>query len=379
MNLADFSANDNPALRAIIDEQIRRKGPISFADFFRLALYHSTYGYYVCCDPTDDYQSSPNVHPVFGAAIARQLTEFWRLMDRPSRFDVFEAAAGSGRLAADVLRALQIEAPDLHDALRYFVQDVTYTDSATAARLERTGLPMAKIEVATELPEAENINGCLLSNELLDAIPFERIVLRDGAIKRLLVGLDSGRLVEVEADSTPEIDAYFGSLELKPGEGCKAEVGLEALSWTRRAAVALHKGYILTMDYGYEAEALYAPWRKQGTLLSFYRHTSGDDPYVRIGRQDLTASVDFTSVRRSGEIEGLTTLGLTTQTDFLTALGVSDALHEAPAPGQLEAFYALRRGVMELIDASGLGRIRVLVQGRDVLNELPKGLQRRQP
>ena len=131
---------------------------------------------------------------------------------------------------------------------------------------------------------------------------------------------------------------------------------------------------MLTLDYGYEAESLYAPWRKRGTLLSFYRHTSGDDPYVRIGRQDLTASVDFTNVMRAGESEGLTTLGLTTQTDFLAALGIGYALQRPPAPGEIEAFYALRRGVMELIDPSGLGRIRVLVQGRGVPDELPRSL-----
>src|SRR5262249_1747227 len=157
-------------------------------------------------------QSSPNVHPVFGAAIARQLASFWLLMHRPQRFDIFEAAAGSGRLATDILRALQIESPDLFEVVRYVVQDVMYDSSAAIERLERAGLPVTKVELAKGLPEAQTIEGCILSNELLDAIPFEHIIVRDGKLRRLMVALDHGRFVDMVADPTPEIEAYFDAL-----------------------------------------------------------------------------------------------------------------------------------------------------------------------
>ena len=97
MNLSDLDAKDNAALKDIILDRIHASGPISFAEFYELAMYHPRHGYYFANDPTRDFQSSPNVHPVFGAAIARQLVQFWRSMDRPARFDVFEAGASSGR------------------------------------------------------------------------------------------------------------------------------------------------------------------------------------------------------------------------------------------------------------------------------------------
>jgi SAM-dependent MidA family methyltransferase len=137
----------------------------------------------------------------------------------------------------------------------------------------------------------------------------------------------------------------------------------------------LKRGYLLTLDYGYDAAALYAPWRKTGTLLTFYRHGCGDDPYVRVGRQDVTASVNFTSVIAAGEAAGLATLWTTTQAEFLARLGIGEALRQAPRPNEVEAFYALRRAVMELTDPSGLGRIRVLLQGRGV----PSRLQHESP
>jgi len=362
MDLSDLDATHNAVLKEVITERIRRDGPISFAEFYETALYHPRHGYYFACDPTLDFQSSPNVHPVFGAAIARQLAAWWREMGQPPRFDVFEAGAAAGRLAADVLRYLRATEAEAYQAIRYVVQDVTLTGEAAAARLEAAGVPKGKVEVAASLPASAQIEGVILSNELLDALPFHRVRRRDGHLYELLVGLENGALVDVEAEPRPDILAHLTALGLAPGEGCEAEVNLVAPAWIRRAAGALRRGYVLTLDYGYEAAALYAPWRKRGTLLTFYRQTSGDDPYARIGRQDITASVDFTSAMRAGESAGLTTLAFTTQTEFLTSLGIGEALSQPPQPDQLEAYYALRKAVMELTDPAGLGRIRVLIQ-----------------
>jgi SAM-dependent MidA family methyltransferase len=365
MNLSDLDATHNAALREIITQRIRANGPISFAEFYETALYHPRHGYYFTSDPTRDFQSSPNVHPVFGAAVARRLAIFWREMGSPARFDVFEAGASSGRLAADVLRYSRSAEPDFYRVIRYVVQDVTFTGDAAADRLIDAGINPHKVETATSLPSQPQVEGCILSNELLDALPFHRVRRREGQLYELLVGLDDGSLVDVEAPPRPDLLAHFEALGVEVGEGCDAEVNLVAPAWIGRATAALRRGYILTLDYGYEAADLYASWRKRGTLLTFYRHTSGDDPYARIGRQDITASVDFTSVMRAGAAAGLRVLDFTTQAEFLSALGIGEALAKTPKPDQLEAYTALRRAVIELTDGAGLGRIRVLIQRRD--------------
>ena len=367
--------SDDSALREIILERIQSKGPLGFDEFMRLALYHPAHGYYFACEPALDYQSSPNVHPVFGAAIARQVAEFWRLLDRPRPFDIFEAGAGNLSLALALLEALRLAEPELYEVVRYTVQDLTFTDEAVTRLLESAGAPATKLTVAQNLPEAPVIEGCILSNELLDALPFRRIRKRDGRLYELNVGLNGGHFVDVEVDASSEVHAYFEALSLAPAEGCEAEVNLESRDWLVRAVQSLRRGYILTLDYGYEAAELYAPWRKRGTLLTFYRHASGDDPYVRVGRQDITASVDFTTIRESGERAGLCTYGLTTQAELLGALGISEALRRRPAVDAIEAFYALRRSLIELINPTGLGRIRALVQGKETPPATPRGLQ----
>jgi len=364
MDLSDVASEDNQALKQLILERIRSGGPISFAEFYELALYHPRYGYYFTCEPSLDYRSSPNVHPVFGAALGRQIAAFWRQLGRPVRFEVFEAGAGSCRLAADILAYLSQAEPEAFAAVRYILQDVTLTPATAQARLDAAGVPEAKAAVAEALPEAPSIDGCILSNELLDALPFRRVRKRGGVLHELLVGEENGRFVDVEAVPRPEVRAYFEALGLEPAEGCEAEVNLVAPSWMARAARALRRGFVLTLDYGYEAPELYAPWRKRGTLLTFYRHTAGDDPYVRVGRQDITASVDFTTVRRAGESAGLKTLAFTAQSEFLAGLGIGEALRQPPPADRLEAYVALRRAAIELTDPSGLGRVRVLVQAK---------------
>jgi SAM-dependent MidA family methyltransferase len=371
MNLRDLDATHNPALLDIIARRIEAAGPISFAEFYELAMYHPRHGYYFTQDPALDFQSSPNVHPVFGACIAREMTDFWRRLDRPQRFDAFEAGAGSGRLAADVLRYAAVAEPDFYACLRYVVQDVTLSGAGAKERLEAAGLPPDKLTVAASLPGAPVIEGCILSNELLDALPFRRLRRRDGRLYELLAGRQDGAFVDVEAEPRPEVAAHFDALGVSPAEGCEAEVCLAAPAWLANASKALRRGFVLTLDYGYEASELYAPWRKRGTLLTFYRHTSGDDPYARIGHQDITASVDFTSVRSAGEAAGLTTLESTTQAEFLAGLGIGEALASQPEGGQIEAYYGLRRAVMELTDPAGLGRVTALVMGKGLPDDRP--------
>jgi SAM-dependent MidA family methyltransferase len=364
MNLRDLDTTHNPALVEILRQRIAASGPISFAEFYETALYHPRHGYYFTSDPTRDYQSSPNVHPVFGAAVARRLAAMWRDLGSPPRFDVFEAGASTGRLAADVLRYLRATKRDLYDCIRYVMQDVTLSQDAAAGQLVDAGLPPGQVHVEAALPVTPQVEGCILTNELLDALPFHRVRRRDSRLYEILAGFRDGVFVDVEAPPRPDIVAHFDALGLLPGDGCDAEVNLVAPAWMTRAATALRRGFILTLDYGYEAADLYAPWRKRGTLLTYYRHTSGDDPYARIGRQDITASVDFSSVMRAGEAAGLRTVEFTAQSEFLAALGIGEALAQPPAPDQLEAYTALRRAVMELTDPAGLGRIRVLTQAK---------------
>ncbi len=371
------TTTENAALMQAIVACIRSQGPIPFRDFMDAALYHPQHGYYRSrrekMGREGDYLTSPEVSPAFGVLVGRQLREMWQAMGTPGRFDVVEAGAGTGLLCRDVLRWTRAHAADLRDALTYTIVEVS--DPLVQRQQETVAEEAEDVRWSAELPD--DIEGCLLSNELLDSFPVHRVAVRDSELTEVFVGWDGARFVEeLRPPSTPELAAYFRRLGLLPGDGCRAEVNLAAAQWMRQAASALRSGFILTFDYGYEAAELYAPWRSDGTLLCFYRHNPSDDPYARLGRQDITSHVDFTTLRRTGEELGLQTLGIASQSQFLANLGIAEAL--AP-PGEgdvnLEEYYARRRAVSELIDPAALGRIRVLVQTKGVGHPRLRGLE----
>ncbi len=373
---SDFpSTTENEALKDAIRQRIAEAGAITFREFMALALYHPRLGYY--CSPREkmgrqgDYLTSPEVHPIFGWLVGKQLGQMWEVMGRPQPFTVVEMGAGSGALARDILDWARRHAPEFFAALEYRLVEVS---DELAARQRRTvrevddGLEKAAWLPSLDAIPEESVVGCVLSNELADAFPVHRVTVRRGRLREVYVTWRDGRFQErLGPPSTPALDEYFRRLSLLPGDGCLAEVNLAALDWMRTVARALGRGFVMTFDYGYPADQLYAAWRRQGTLLCFYRHNASPDPYLRVGRQDMTSHIDFTSLIQAGRHAGLDTLGLTSQARFLAALGIGGALQGA-AQGELplEEYYARRRAVTDLLDPAGLGRIQLLIQGKRV-------------
>jgi len=370
------TVTENTALKDAIIERIQAEHGISFRDFMAMALYHPALGYYAGRrDPIGreaDYVTSPELSPLFGAMIGRQLREMWERLGSPPVFDVVEAGAGSGILARDILSWARRAAPPLFAALHYaIVEPHAAAMYRQREHLSAEGL-VPKISWAAEIPR--DVSGCIFTNELLDAMPVQRVAVQHGKLREIYVTWDGTRFAEELRKADPAVAAYFKRLKLLPGEGCRAEVNVGARAWVREAAASLTRGFLMTIDYGYEAAELYASWRRDGTLLCFYRQNPSADPYARIGRQDMTAHVDFTSIRRDGESAGLATLGLVTQSRFLESLGIAEALQQPPDAAGLEEYAARRRAVTELLDPAGLGRLSVLVQAKSVTDSSLTGL-----
>jgi len=382
------SATESEELKAAIRERIAAEGRIPFRQFMAVALYHPQHGYY--SSPRQrmgrhgDYLTSPEVHPIFGSLVAKQLCQMWQAMGEPQPFTVVEMGAGSGLLARDILGWAGRRAPEFFQALEYRLIEVNdWLVDGQRRLLRQVDASLAKVSwlPSLEAIAAESVSGCFLSNELIDSFPVHRVAVRDGRLHELYVGWEEERFVEsLGPPSKSLLEDYFDRLGLLPGEGCSAEVNLEALEWMKTVAGALRRGFVLTFDYGYPAAELYAPWRKDGTLLCFYRHNPSMDPYARLGRQDMTSHVDFTSLVQAGREHSVEQLGLTSQGRFLAALGIAAGL-ERQADGELslEEYYARRRAVTELIDPAGLGRIKVLIQARGVGQPKLWGLEGSEP
>jgi SAM-dependent MidA family methyltransferase len=358
-------------LVARIHEEIARNGPITFARFMDLALYDPDGGYYraEAARPgrDGDFLTAPEADPIFGAALARAVADAWDRLGRPERFVLREYGAGTGTLAVAILDGLTAEHPDLATRLRYDPIEVEPRRySAIATRLEAAGHGDALI--ASDRSGMPAI-GFVLANEVLDALPVHRVVIRDGSLREVLVGSREGALVDVEADPvTPDLSARLADESIELAEGQRAEICLAIGPWLATAATGLERGVLLLIDYGYPAAELYDPIRRRdGTLRAYLRHRVHDDPYIHVGRQDLTAHVDVTAVERVAAAAGLTHLGTTTQAEFLVGLGTEGLLQaiQADPATTLEDYLAVRSALMRLLDPSAMGRFRVMAFARD--------------
>jgi SAM-dependent MidA family methyltransferase len=341
---------------------VRRHGRLTFARFMETALFSPRGGYYTRCDRiggSGDYFTSPHIHPLFGALLALQLEDCWELLGRPETFTVVEPGAGNGILARDIISYSQALSSGFSQAIRYVVLDgCHFPQDQLAHRVVARGVPL------------RGIVGCLLSNELLDAFPVHRFRVKQGRLLEVYLMLRGDRWVEVlDEPSTPVIAARIDQLQSPLPEGFCGEVSVALEKWVEEVATAVHRGFVFTLDYGWLAHELYSVQRSHGTLRCYYQHTVNANPYVRIGRQDITSHVDFSHLMESGERHGLCTLGYETQREFLLNLG-HDVFKEAVSIlGGLSRFEvrANLRAMEELVrPGEGLGGFKVLAQGKGV-------------
>jgi SAM-dependent MidA family methyltransferase len=222
------------------------------------------------------------------------------------------------------------------------------------------------------------VDGAFLSNELVDSFPHHQVVMAEGGLQEVFVTHFQGRFREVLLPpSTPELGRYFERLGITLPAGYRTEVNLAALAWMRRVGAALRRGHVLTIDYGYAADVYYQPDRKRGTFLCHHEHKLSEDPYVRVGLQDLTAHVDFSSLARAGREAGLEPVGFTDQGHFLVGLGIAGWMEQVLEgaggdPERADEFAAMRR----LMDPQGMGKtFKVLVQEKGVPSRALSGLR----
>jgi len=317
-------------------EQIRRDGPLSFRDFMQLALYDSELGYYnterLKIGPAGDYYTSSNLHPAFGATLARAFAELWREAFDGESLVLVEMGAGTGQLAADVLTALGDEQPELFRDLCYVIIEASPAMRARQhERLMGFG-ERARWRTLEEIAR-QPITAICFANELVDALPVHRVRWQLGGTQEQFVGLEGERLaLHWHAPSEPELMRYVECLALPLRENQIIEINLDALRWLGQVSQALHHGFLVTIDYGDVAAHLYAHDRPQGTLRSFYRHQLIDSPLERIGEQDITASVNFTALIEHGRDYGFETVSYERQTAFLLRHGLIEriaAMHKA--------------------------------------------------
>ncbi|MCX7145863.1 MAG: SAM-dependent methyltransferase [Sulfuritalea sp.] len=365
---ADARAASEALTQVIAAEIAARGGWMSFARYMELALYAPGLGYYSGGSHKfgghqtgGDFLTAPELTPLYGQALARQVAQ---ILAASSPL-VMEAGAGSGRLAADLLLALDALgcAPE-HYRILELSGELRARQQATLS--ERAPQFAGRVEWLDELPE--RFSGCLIGNEVLDAMPTHGLRWNEEAQPEVFergVSVEQGRLAIAERPATAALLAAAKAMPVTaPYRG---EISLAARAWVSELARRLERGAMLLIDYGLPRHELYHPQRDGGTLRCHYRHRVHEDPFWFPGLSDITSHVDFTAVAEAGFDAGLDVLGYTTQANFLINCGIGELLGPEVGDGGTATGLRARGAVNVLISPNEMGELfKVIALGRGV-------------
>lgn len=339
-------------------------GAVSFREFMEMCLYDPELGYYNSKDSivgkSGDFYTSSTFSPVYGIVIGKQLEEMWCLMGKLP-FTIVEYGAGTGALCRSILDHLKHN-DNMYGQLRYCI-----IEKSPTMREQEKQILDEKVEWFDSIKDIGKIQGCILSNELLDNFAVHRVVMQS-ELMEVFVNYENGFAEQLKPASA-ELKNYLSELGIELPRGYQTEINLQALEWLKEIAEVLERGYLLTIDYGYLNSEMYKASRNQGTLLCYHKHEVHDAIYENIGKQDLTAHVNFSALILWGTKSGLMECGFADQFQFLMSLGFRQALigmlsHEKNVVQASQKVAAITQTL--LMDMGG--KFKVLVQNKGMGN-----------
>ncbi|TQV74870.1 class I SAM-dependent methyltransferase [Aliikangiella marina] len=345
-------------VESIIEKITRSGGSISFADFMHSALYEPDLGYYQNVLQTfgeeGDFVTAPEISNLFAKAVAESLAELAE--QSLGLINIMEIGAGQGTFAFDLMGELASRAL----RVRYHILE----PSARLQGVQReklsplSTLPNVEIDWLSALPE--DFIGVIFANEVIDAMPVERIKKTPNGwhYQGVICGEEGFEWCELQPVESRNLPALILKHEDRYPEGYVTEIRPIAGAWIKSIADCLNSGVILLVDYGYPQNEYYHPQRVVGTLKCFSRHQMNDEPFERVGLQDITAHVDFTQLAQSAHDSGLQVAGFTTQAGFLLA---SNLLHDLTSENQLST-YKMSQQIQMLMTPGQMGEVVKVLQ-----------------
>jgi SAM-dependent MidA family methyltransferase len=350
-------------LRQLILQDIaRQEGWIPFSRFMELALYAPGLGYYTAgarkFGSDGDFVTAPELSPLFGQVIARQAAEILSA----STPIITELGAGTGKLAASILLELE-RMGSLPE--RYCILDLSADLRERQQALLREQAPHLLDRICWLEALPDRIDGMVLGNEVLDAMPVHLVRWENDGILERGVAADGASFVwsDRPVQSPGLLEA---AQRIRVPDGYLSEISLSARGLAHSLCERLQRGVALLIDYGFGAREYYHPQRNRGTLMCHYRHHAHDDPFFLVGLQDITAHVDFSAISEGAADGGAHLLGYTTQAHFLINGGLLDILQKT-SPDNPRAYLPLSAQMQKLTSPAEMGELfKVIALGKGV-------------
>ena len=346
-----------------LEEVIRQRimnsqtGMIPFHEFMHLALYHPVCGYYMNentkIGKTGDFYTVASL-PVFAEMFTRYIVE----RHDAERLVIVEFGAGTGKIAKDILNTIQELVPEVYANCRYEL--VETSPFHRAKQLEQLQEHQSHIEQFT--PEQWFLNGTkkqvvLWSNELFDAFPVDRIRAVDGIYEQAFVTWDQDAQKfnwfwkEPDEKLLQYLDRFFVYLK----DYQIADISLSAVQFFKKIIEALEDSWMMHVDYGFETDEMFAPYRMVGSMRCFYQHTLSDDPFVRVGEQDITAHVHFSALMDIARDANWKVEPLIKQAEWLVEAGILNQLQDDPSGDPTGPIARKNRMIRQMVLGDSMG------------------------
>ena len=331
------TSSRNSDLRAYILELIRQRGKLSFAEFMNEALYSQRGGYYRHVVPGTDYYTAPLAHPAFGTLLTLWMLKLNSTLGQNAEPQIVEIGAANGIMARNGVQYARQHKPEIE--LNYRAYD-----------LSPPATPHYPVATLDQLPHA--VTGCLITNELLDAMPVRRYVVRDSQPLEIFVTEHDGELVETELPlDLDQLTPYWRERIAESPDGTRGTINTGLDDWTALIKRTLTRGYVITIDYGKP---------RGGDIRVFSKHGGGLSPYDNIGERDITADVDFAEFEQAMDTAGLQQVLKLTQGELLRELGLRDWERQIRRLGLPQREHTANMAAMRrLSDPDGMGGFRV--------------------
>ena len=351
-------------LTEFISEKIRENGgSIPFSQFMQLALYAPKRGYYTGgahkIGVSGDFMTAPMLTPLFAQTLANQIKPL--LMQTAA--NIYEFGAGTGVLAADLLNTLS------GSLKNYYIIELSSELAERQQNYIQQHAPNFAHQVTWLDTLPEQFDGVLIGNEVLDAMPVERVrCAGNGQFERVCVAVENEQFIW-QFKPLLDDDLFQAACKYLPKNVANytSELHLTQYAFVRTLAEKLVRGAMIWIDYGFDSKQYYHEQRNDGTLIGHHRHHSIHDPFFRVGLTDLTAHVNFTDIAEAGVQAELDLIGYTTQANFLFNLGILDLLAAQFPQTDTPEYVKAAHAVQQLTAQHEMGELfKVIAFGRDV-------------
>ncbi len=362
----------------LIKKIIKMGGTISFYDYMNLALNDPIHGYYGSgkaeLGTQGDFVTSPSLSDDFAFFVGKQIEE-WLIQLKSNHLSdqklfVIEFGAGDGSFISGLIKYLLASGNNSLEGVSFVIIELNkgMIEKQKMKLKEFLSLGIDILWKGLEEIEGNNINGIFIANEVLDALPVERITFSKGKLFRQAVSIDkkSSRLFFDELPITSELEKSIKLAESNLGitippedapEGWTTEWHIDNSEWLKGIYEKINNGILLIIDYAKEAKNYYGLRNSNGTIISYKNQKTSNNILESPGDYDLTSHICIEKLINDAETMGFKNIGTTKQGEALLALGLAERLYEIQKDLKTDLSKALERreALLRLVDPICLG------------------------